>query len=187
MRRQQTHGNRHPAGPQILKMSLNGLVVIGQVLKAFGIKGEIKIRPFTESMEAFEKSSTLIFEDSSNKVLGVRDHMGSVLVSLQGVDTPEKAGRLSGILVRTDAKNLPPKEEDEYYWFELIGLSVFTVQGIDLGQITHITPTGANDVLHVQGTYGEVLLPLIDDVVLEVILDEGRMIVDPLEGLIPDA
>lgn len=163
------------------------LVVIGKTLKAFGIKGQLKVRPFTESTEAFEKSSTLFFDDTPYKVLGIRDHAGFLLVALEGVDTPEKARRLSGALISTYAQNLPQKQEDEYYWFELIGMKVSTVEGLDLGEITGITPTGANDVLHVQGTYGEILLPLIDEVVLDVDIDGGEMTVDPLEGLVPDA
>jgi 16S rRNA processing protein RimM len=66
-------------------------------------------------------------------------------------------------------------------------MKVCTVSGTELGHITQITPTGANDVLHVEGPLGEVLLPMIEDVVVSVDLAENIMIVDPLEGLIPDA
>ncbi len=66
-------------------------------------------------------------------------------------------------------------------------MKVTTVQGRELGHITHITPTGANDVLHVEGPVGEVLLPMIDEVVVSIDIAENIMIVDPLEGLIPDA
>jgi 16S rRNA processing protein RimM len=65
-------------------------------------------------------------------------------------------------------------------------MKVFTVDGRDLGEIVGITPTGANDVLEVQGAYGEVLLPMIEDVVVEVDTEKNKMTVDPLEGLIPD-
>jgi len=163
------------------------LIVIGQALKPFGIKGEIRIRPFTESLYAFERSSTLIFDQSSHHVVGIRRHKDNVLVSLEGIDTPEKASELTGRLVKTGEENLPAKEEDEYYWFELIGMSVRTKDGDDLGEVTGIIPTGANDVLSVQGDYGEVLLPMIDDVLVEVDTHTGIIIVDPLDGLIPDA
>jgi len=110
-----------------------------------------------------------------------------VLAILEGVDTREKANKLVGSLVKTDVQNLPPKEEDEYYWFELIGMKVSTVDGRCLGEITQITPTGANDVLHVEGAFGEVLLPMVDSIVVTVDLQNNQMTVDPLEGLIPDA
>lgn len=168
------------------RMTQKRFVVIGRAAKPFGIKGEIKITPFTESFEAFDNSDTLIFGESAYKVIRIRIHKGAALVSLEGIDSPEAASKLSGTLVKTSEENLPAKEEDEYYWFELLGMRVFTVDGRDLGKISQITPTGANDVLHVEGTYGEVLLPMIEDVVLEVDLENEKMTVDPLEGLIPD-
>ena len=167
-------------------MTSQRLVVIGRALKPFGIKGEIRVKPFTESLEAFHRSSDLIFDDSPHKVTRLREHKGNVLVSLEGMDTPEEAAKLTGALVKTNAENLPPKEEDEYYWFELIGMGVTAVDGRNLGTIIAITPTGANDVLHVEGPFGEVLLPMIDDVVIEVDTEKNHMVVDPLEGLIPD-
>lgn len=167
-------------------MTRERFVVIGKAVKPFGIKGEIKVTPFSESFEAFSNSDVLIFGESPYKVTGIRIHKGAALVSLENIDSPETAGNLIGSLVKTDSQNLPAKEEDEYYWFELLGMRVFTVDGRDLGKITQITPTGANDVLHVEGAYGEVLLPMIEDVVLEVDLEEEKMTVDPLEGLIPD-
>jgi len=167
-------------------MTRNRLVVIGRAAKPFGIKGEIKVTPYTESFEAFLNSRTLTFGESAYKVSGIRIHKGAALVLLEGIDSPEAASKLTGNLVRTGEENLPPREEDEYYWFELLGMQVFTVDGRDLGKIDRITPTGANDVLHVEGAYGEILLPMIDDVVLEVDPENEKMIVDPLEGLIPD-
>jgi len=162
------------------------LIVIGCSLKPFGTRGEIKIRPCTESLEVFDRSSELIFDHVPYKVRSIRLHRRSVLAVLEGIDTPEQARQLCGSLVKTDEENLPPKEEDEYYWFELIGMTVYTTKGRDLGKIAQITRTGANDVLHVEGIYGEVLLPMIDEVVVQVDTESGEMIVDPLEGLLPD-
>ena len=168
-------------------MPRNRLVVIGQVGKPFGIRGEVRIFPFTETIEALERSCVLILDETPYNVVGIRGHKSVVITSLEGIDTPEQARELTGCLVKTYEENLPPKEEDEYYWFELIGMRVSTVDGRDLGTISRITATGANDVLHVDGDCGEVLLPMIEDVVIEVDTEMKEMIVDPLEGLIPDA
>jgi 16S rRNA processing protein RimM len=163
------------------------LVVIGRALKPFGVKGELKVFPYTESSYAFERSSFLTFEDVSYRVRNVRSHRGTVVVSLEGIDSPEAAAELRGRLVRTAESNLPPKEENEYYWLELIGMKVRTLDGLDLGAVTEIIATGANDVLCVQGPRGEVLLPMIDEVIVDVDAQDGIIVVDPLEGLIPDA
>ncbi len=167
-------------------MAQSRLIVIGKAVKVFGIKGEIKVRPYTESLTSFENSVRLVFDETAYEVAGFRVHKGAILVRLQGIDTPEKAQELVGKLVKTDEENLPAKEEDEYYWFELLGMRVVTKDGRELGKISQITPTGANDVLHVEGEFGEILLPMIDDVVLEVDTETETMTVDPLEGLIPD-
>ena len=169
------------------KVSRDRLIIIGRVARAFGIRGQIRISPFTESFEAFGRSAVLVFDESAYNVRSVSIHKGTVLAALEGVDTRDKAEKLTGCLVKTAEQNLPPKEQDEYYWFELIGMKVSTVDGRYLGEITQITPTGANDVLHVEGTLGEVLLPMIDAVVIEVDVEKHEMTVDPLEGLIPDA
>jgi 16S rRNA processing protein RimM len=168
-------------------MPLKRLIVIGKALKPFGIKGEIRIRPYTESPDAFDNSSSLIFDECHYSIISVRYHKGNALVTLEGIDTPEKAAKLSGCLVRTAEENLPAKEEDEYYWFELIGMTVQTVKGKSLGEVRQIIPTGANDVLSVHGDYGEVLLPMIDQVVVEIDTQNNTIVVDPLDGLIPDA
>lgn len=167
-------------------MSRTRLVVIGQALKPFGIRGEIRIRLFTESYEPFQRSAELIFDDTAYKVLQVRFHKGTALAVLEGIDSPEKAKELSGSLVKTDRANLPSVEEDEYYWHEILGMEVVTVDGKALGKVTQIIRTGANDVLQIEGTYGEVLLPMIEEVVVEVEPQTGKIVVDPLEGLIPD-
>jgi 16S rRNA processing protein RimM len=175
-----------PPGSKKQSWPDRGLVVVGQVVKAFGIRGEIKIKPFTESFEVFKRSPALIFDESPHKVSKIRIHKGAALVSLEGIDTREQAERLVGTLVKTEEANLPPKEEGEYYWFELIGMKVVTAAGRYLGEITQITPTGANDVLHVTTAGREILLPVTDEVVVQVDAEKNTMIVDPLEGLIPD-
>ncbi len=167
-------------------MLRNRLVVIGQVGKPIGIRGEIRVKPFTRSLEVFERSSILVLDDSAFRVVGLRKYKGSPIISFEGIDTPEKARELGGCLVRTHAENLPPKDEGEYYWFELIGMRVHSRDGRDLGTVTTIIETGANDVLQVEGKFGEILLPMIDQVVLEVDTQSGEMLVDPLEGLIPE-
>jgi 16S rRNA processing protein RimM len=66
-------------------------------------------------------------------------------------------------------------------------MKVRTIDGLDLGTVRQIIPTGANDVICVEGSRGEVLLPMTEEVVVDVDTDGGMMVVDPLEGLIPDA
>ncbi len=163
------------------------LVVIGRAQKPFGIKGEIRVQAYTETFEAFEKSEWLLIKDKKMTVEQIRIHKGSVLVLFEGIDTPEQASVFSGQLIQTLEQNLPAKDEDEYYCFELIGLDVFTNTGRRLGKITEIMPTGANDVFVVMGDYGEILIPFIDEVVEDIDLSAKKVEINPMEGLIPNA
>jgi|UniRef100_A0A7C4EUY4 16S rRNA processing protein RimM len=167
-------------------MSSPRRVVIGKVIKAFGIKGELRVRAYTESLDVFKSSPRLEIGGTFFEVLQVRAHKGDVLLSLAGVENPEEAKTLSGLLVRIDADSLPEREDEEYYWFELEGLRVVTSEGKELGVVHHLFATGANDVLEIHGAKGEILLPWIEDVVKKVDLAAGLLVVDPLEGLVPD-
>lgn len=162
------------------------LVTIGKVTKPFGIRGEVKIFPYTETFEVFERSQHLTLDGDSLKVLALRIHKGTVLATFEGISSRDQAQELTGRLVRTSEENLPPIQEDEYYWYELIGMKVTTVENRELGAISNIIRTGANDVLCVDGPSGEILLPMIEDVIVEVDTENGAMLVDPLEGLVPD-
>lgn len=168
------------------RMASVTLVAIGKVLKPFGVRGELKVQPFTGSVEVFELSPALVVGHRLYVTRGSRIHKGAVLLSLEGVDTPERARELAGCLVKTEEQNLPAKEEDEYYWHELVGLTVLALDGRELGKITGLIETGANDVLEIHGEYGEILLPYTDEVIVEVDLDKGSVLVDPLDGLVPD-
>lgn len=168
-------------------MSNDGLIVIGRLQKPFGIRGEIRVQAYTETFEAFEKSEWLQVKEKRMTIKQIRVHKGSVLVLFDGINTPEQASEFSGQLIQTSERNLPAKDEDEYYYFELIGLDVFTKSGRHLGKITEIMATGANDVFVVNGDCGEVLIPFIDDVVTEIDLATKKVQVDPMEGLIPNA
>lgn len=168
-------------------MSDDGLIVIGRLQKPFGIRGEIRVQAYTETFEAFEKSEWLQIKEKRMVIKQIRIHKGSVLVLFDGISTPEQVSEFSGQLVQTLAQNLPVKDEDEYYYFELIGLDVFTESGRHLGKITEVMATGANDVFVVNGDSGEILIPFIDEVVTDIDLVAKKVQVNPMEGLIPNA
>jgi 16S rRNA processing protein RimM len=79
---------------------------------------------------------------------------------------------------------LDPPGDDTYYWFQLIGLRVVTTAGEELGEIAEIITTGSNEVFVVRGPRGELLIPAIEDVVQEVDIAGGRILIDPITGLL---
>lgn len=106
-----------------------------------------------------------------------------VLLQLEGVSTPEAAQRLTGQLVTIPATAVPDLPEGEYFHFQVLGLRVRTGAGEELGVVTDILQTGSNDVYVVSSESGEILIPAIADVIQQVNLVDGTMVVKLMEGL----
>lgn len=114
----------------------------------------------------------------------VRFHQGAALIKLAGCDDRNTAETLRGMLVQIPLEDAVPLEEGEYYYFQLVGVEVFTDQGEPLGRVVEVMETGANDVYIVRGPRGEVLIPAVEDVVRELDLTARRMVITPLPGLL---
>jgi 16S rRNA processing protein RimM len=167
------------------------LVDVGRITGAHGIRGEVKVLSLTDFPERFYPETELLMVTVAGQmrpvtVLTCREHKGHYLLHLDGISdrTAAEACRGSYLKIREgDLKSLP---DGRYYHFQILGLEVVTDDGRGLGKVEEVLPTGGNLVLVVKGTEGEVLLPFIDDVVLQVDLEAGRIKVHLLEGLLPD-
>ena len=134
--------------------------------------------------ERFDPGQTVHIGPNAFRVSSFTPHgYGHALLQLDGVTTRDAAQQLVGQAVTVPETAAPFLEEGEYFHFQLLGLYVLTEEHEELGQITEILETGSNDVYVVSGPGGEVLVPALADVVLEVRLDEGQMIVDLPDGL----
>ena len=118
------------------------------------------------------------------RLAGIRGHDREKIVRLVGYDTPETVGRFRNYILYIKADDLPSLPEGEYYHHELLGLRVTDEAGQDLGRLDQILETGANDIYLVKTPEGkELLLPAVEEVVLEVNLDQGVIRVRPPEWL----
>ena len=165
------------------------LVAVGRITGAHGIRGEVKVEILTDFPERFSPGSSLLLvppagEPRKVAVLSSRQHKGRMLVALEGVADRNDAEGLRGSWLKIGEDELTPLPSGRYYQFELLGLAVVTEEGEALGEVEEIMPTGGNLVLAVRRGGREVLLPFIDDVVLEVDLEARRMTVRLLEGLV---
>lgn len=155
------------------------MVVMGKVVAAQGIQGWVKIQVFTEYLDSLLDYDTwYVGEGRAWQPLPVLDAKvhGKVLVAqLQGITDRTAAERYRGLLIAIPKEQLPPTGVDEYYWSELIGLTAESISGDELGVVDSLLETGANDVLVVKGRHGELLIPFIAGVVLEVDRTGGRI------------
>ena len=123
-------------------------------------------------------------ERKTLKVCTVRDDRGSLLVTFHGISTREDASALRQATIELDGNELPELPEHEYYHHQIVGLTVITAGGDELGKIAEIMETGGADVYIVRGRGKEYLIPAIRDVIAGIDLSSGIMTVRPLQGLL---
>lgn len=162
------------------------MVVMGRIVAPYGVLGWLKVLPDTETLDGlFDYPTWWVGKDDQWRELEVQEakvHNEVLVVKLKGVDDRDAAFACKGKQVAVPREALPAAGEDEYYWSDLIGLTVKNTQDVDFGQIVDVLETGANDVFVVntgkeRGNV-ERLLPFIDQVVLNVDMQAKTMLVD---------
>lgn len=147
-------------------------------MTAYGIKGAVKVDPLTDFMDRFDPGAELELEaDGPRRVEWSRAQPPHVVLKLQGVDERGAAERLRGRFLEVPDSALRALPGGEYYHHQLIGLSVVSRSGRDLGTLTAVLERPANDVWVATAGQLEQLVPAISEVVLEVDLEAGRVVV----------
>lgn len=166
------------------------IVTVGRVTRAHGIRGDVTVEVRTDTPdERFAAGRTLITEPASAGPLTVRQsrwHSGRLLVRFENVDDRDAAEALRGTVLQTEIDDDERLDDpEEFYDHQLEGLQVVTVAGNKVGTVGEVIHAPAQDVLvvrHPRG--GESLVPFVADIVPEVDLDSGTVIVDPPPGLL---
>ncbi|MGG1514672.1 ribosome maturation factor RimM [Paenibacillus oryzisoli] len=165
------------------------LKTVGKIVNSHGIRGELKVVPETDFPERFDKGSELIIVDAKNVQTPVtvktsRLHKNVFIVQFEQFSNINDVEKFKGALLKIEGKHQQPLEEGEYYYHEIIGCKVVTEEGRELGEISEILTPGANDVWVVSlGKGKELLLPVIDDVVLDVDVPNKTIRIHLMEGL----
>ena len=162
---------------------------VGQIVNTFGIKGEIKVVPFTDDIKRFDNLKNVYVktkkESKQYKIENVKYHKNMVLIKLEGINTVENAETLRNAFLEIDRKDAVPLEEGTYFIADLIGAEVYTDEGKLLGKVEDIFNTGSNDIYVVKDELGkQILLPGIKEVIKEVLLEQEKIIVHLIPGLI---
>ena len=160
-------------------------VAVGKVTGLHGVKGEVKLFLYGE-LDIAPGRSFLTTSGATATVKAVRSHGELLLVLFDGACDRDSAACFKGVELFVERGELPELPEGEHYHIDLIGLKVESVSGEDLGKVVGIMETGANDVYEVSGPSGELLLPAIPDVIVDIDIKAGRMTVDPLDGMLPE-
>lgn len=162
---------------------------IGQIVNTFGIKGMVKVKPFTDNIERFSNLEKIYIKNKSGqteyKIQEVKYHKNMVLIKFEGIENLEQADLLRNSYLIVDRETEEPLEAGRYYIVDMIGLDVFTDDNEYLGKLEDIYNTGSNDIYVVKNELGkQVLLPAIEDVIKNIDMDNKKVIVHLIPGLV---
>ena len=173
-------------------MEKNGFIPVGKVIGVHGLNGATKVHSYAESLAVFEPNSSILLTSADSRrdtysVTWVKSHSRGILLGLKGITNRDQAKKLVGSEILIERTRLPEPENGEFYWCDIIGLSVYSSREEYLGRVTSIIATGSNDVYVVKdldnSEKNEILIPAIESVVQEIDLQRQIMRVDLPEGL----
>lgn len=172
-----------------MPVELPDFVAVGYVEKAHGIKGELKIQPLTDHPSRFGvlRSVQVEMRDGQTRVHeieGAQVRSRCVILKLAGVDSRDAAAALRGAYINIPREDVLPLEDGDFYYFEVIGFEVATVEGQRLGIIEEVMDLPANAVLKVNEGDKEYLIPVIPEVIDTVDREGERIIINPISGLL---
>ncbi len=180
-------------------MNLDELLLIGYIAGPFGVRGQVKLKAVTDQPEHLQRHVRTLYLSVATRrpgqppapprpyrLLRVWPHKpGLLLLTLQGVNTREDAEALRQNEVYMHQKDAAPLEQDEYYLHDLYNLRVETTDGVEIGTVYDILETGVNEVLIVKRPdQPDVLIPIIHDIVKELDIRGGRVVIQPMDGLL---
>lgn len=162
---------------------------VGVISSTHGVRGEVKVYPTTDDPERFRELKAVILDAKDGRktfeIENVKFFKNQVILKFKGVDNINEVEQYKGTDLLVSREDAVPLEENENFIADLIDMTVVTDAGEELGILTDVIQTGANDVYVVKAPQGkEVLLPAIRDCILEVDVEEKRMRVHVLEGLL---
>lgn len=162
---------------------------IGQIVNTNGLKGIVKVKPFTDDIKEFETFENIYIQKKDEliefKIESVRFAKNMVFLKLQGIDDINAAEKLRNLYIKISRDALPKLPENSYYIVDLLQCEVITIEGETLGKMDDVFNTGSNDVYVVKNEDGkQILLPAIKEVIKNVDIPNKKITVKLMEGLI---
>jgi len=162
---------------------------IGQIVNTNGLKGMLKIKPFTDDITRFEKLEVIYIQKGqellAKNIEEVKYVKNMVLLKLEGIDNIEEAEKYRNMYLKIDKEDIGDIPEDSYLVVDMLKCNVYTEKNELLGKMIDVLSTGSNDVYVVKTEEGkEVLLPAIKDVIKEIDIKNKKIIVNLMDGLI---
>ncbi|MBI5949221.1 MAG: 16S rRNA processing protein RimM [Chloroflexi bacterium] len=163
-----------------------GFTAVGRIARPHGLRGEVRVAAFTEGAPNLQRGRPVYLDGKRYVVVRARPERDAWILQLNGLTDRDAVEGFRGFLLEAADGDVLRADPESYFVHELIGLDVVTAEGRDLGKVTDVMQTGANDVYVVTGPGGEVLVPAIESVVREIDLLRRRLTITPLPGLLDE-
>ncbi len=161
-----------------------GQVVVGKAIKPTGVHGELQVEIMSDIPDRFSVGKAVLLDGAQRRIQRTSAiHKGRINLKLEGIDDRDEAEGLRDKLLTILKDSIPELPDGTFYHYQIIDMEVLTPEGAKIGCIVDVLPVGDNDVYVVRGDEGEVLVPGLEDVVLEVDTKNNRMIVELPDGL----
>ena len=162
---------------------------IGQIVNTFGIKGFVKVKPFTDDLERFEELKSVFVVKSKEliekQIEEVKYHKNLVLIKFKGIEDLNMAEKLKGCYIKINRKDARKLPEDTYFIADLIGANVYDEDGNLLGKVDDIYNNKVHDIYVIKDDLGkQILLPSTKEVVKDIDIDNDKIVVHLINGLI---
>lgn len=161
------------------EVDMKKFLTIGEITKPHGLKGEVKVFPLTDDINRFKKLKRVFIEGKEVKVLYVTVGSDRAIMKFEGCESIDDAERYRKKTIEVPREEAVKLEEDAYFIEDLKDCIVFDSEGKELGPVDDVIQTGANDVYWIRKPK-ELLIPAIRDVVLDVNIEEERIIIKPV-------
>ncbi|AOR23258.1 ribosome maturation factor RimM [Clostridium taeniosporum] len=152
---------------------------IGQIINTHGIKGEVKVYPLTNDVKKFKKLKNVLIDGEERNIQGVKFQKDRVILKIEGIDTMNDAETYKQKYIEIFRSSEPSLEEDTYYIVDLIGCDVYDTDNIELGKIFDVISTPNNDVYWIKEPK-ELLIPVLKDIVLDIDIDNKKIVIKPV-------
>ena len=161
-------------------------LIIGRILKPFSYRGELKVEILTDFPERFASLRTVYLGDDAKSfsVEYAHGHGKYILLKLAGIDSDQQAGELREQFVYVSVEDAVELPQGKVFLYQVVGLRAVTTTGQMLGTVTDVLDTKANDVYVISDGAREILIPAVPDIVREINLERGEMIIQLIDGLI---
>ena len=165
------------------------MVLVGRVARPHGLQGLVIVNPETDFVEERFRAGAIVWTRSTRgdeqlTITSARVQNGRPVIGFEGFSSIEDVERLAGLDLRVPEEQLQPLEPGRYYHHQLIGCAVDTIRGERVGEVVRVEGGAAGSLLEVDGPRGQVLIPLVTEICVEIDVGTKRIRIDPPDGLL---